>query len=243
MRYFFRVEYDGGFFFGWQSQAEGKTVQSEIEKAFETVLRTKIRITGAGRTDAGVHASAQGAHADLPEGTDIGRLVVSANAVLPQSIAVRDFTAVNPDFHARFSARERTYEYVMAFRKTPLFYKRAWVITYDVNWKLVEAQLSHLVGCHDFRAFCASNHGAKTTVCNVTRAEIRKKGDFRIFTISANRFLYRMVRSITGTLIDIGRGAITEPLDSIIKSGDRSLTGETAPAWGLTLTGVTYQEV
>jgi tRNA pseudouridine38-40 synthase len=243
MRCFFRAEYDGAAFSGWQSQKNATSVQSVIESAFSTVLRVPVKITGAGRTDAGVHASGQGVHADLPENVNTDKLCVSVNAVLPQTVAIRDIVPVPSSFHARFSAVERTYEYIIVSAKSPLLYKRACVVTRDIDWQMVKTQIPHLVGRHDFAAFCASNSGVRTTICTVKCAEIKKRGRLRVFTISADRFLYHMVRSIAGTLIDIGRGAVTSSINEIIQSRDRRMAGETAPAWGLTLTSVKYSEV
>jgi tRNA pseudouridine38-40 synthase len=243
MRWFFRVEYDGAKFAGWQAQSNARSVQSEIEAALSTVSRSRCKIVGAGRTDAGVHAAAQGAHVDLPEGIDIKKLEISVNAVLPQAVAIRDFTAVSQSFHARFSARKRTYSYYFAPRKRPLIYGRAWVLTRRIDWRMISLQARHLIGRHDFQAFCASNSGVRTTLCNVMDAGIRARGELRVFTITADRFLYKMVRSIAGTLVDIGLGVLDDSLEDILKSGDRKRVGETAPAWGLVLENVTYDEV
>ena len=243
MRWFFRVEYDGGSFAGWQTQNNAHSVQAELERAFGTVLRARCKVVGAGRTDAGVHAVGQGAHIDLPDGIDMKRSVVSVNAVLPREVAVRDFKRLPDTFHARFSAVRRSYKYCIVTRKSPLRCLRSWMVTYPVDWKLVAANLPSLLGRHDFRAFCASKHGARTTVCTVEEAKLQRRGDLRVLTIGADRFLYKMVRSVVGTLVDIGRGAIPDSLDSIIRSRDRKRAGETAPAWGLVLDWVTYSEV
>ncbi len=242
MRWLFRVEYDGAPFAGWQAQNNAHTVQSALESAFSTVARARCRVVGAGRTDAGVHARGQGAHVDLPGGIDIRKCAISVNAVLPREIAVRDFKLVSPEFHARFSALERCYTYFMIGHKTPLRHGRVWVVPYRVDWKLVAANLAHLIGRHDFAAFCASKHGSRTTICTVKEAKLGRHGDMRVFTIRADRFLYKMVRSIVGTLVDMGRGAINDSLDTIILSKNRTRVGETAPAWGLVLDWVTYGE-
>ncbi|MBD3392420.1 MAG: tRNA pseudouridine(38-40) synthase TruA [Chitinivibrionales bacterium] len=243
MRWFFRVEYDGAPFAGWQSQRDTRTVQAILEHAFKTAVRAKCTVVGAGRTDAGVHAAAQGAHVDLPETVDIAQCERSVNGILPREIAVRDFASVPDSFHARFSARRRCYRYTIITSKSPLRDARAWLVTHRVDWKRVTENVRLLEGRHDFRAFCASNHGAKTTVCTVHEARLRRHGEARVLTITANRFLYKMVRSIAGTLVDIGRGALDDTVRGIIRSKDRARAGRTAPAHGLVLENVLYREV
>jgi len=243
MRWFFRVEYDGSAFAGWQTQANAHSVQAELEKAFSIVVRRPCRVVGAGRTDAGVHARGQGAHIDAPDGVDIAQYEASVNAILPPAIAVRQLRAVSETFHARFSARERTYAYYIVTHKAPLWRGRAWFVPHRIDWKLIAGSLPSLLGRHDFRAFCASNHSAHTTICTVKQARIRTRGELKVILLSADRFLYKMVRSIVGTLIDIGRGAIDEPLGEILSRGDRRLVGETAPPYGLVLENVAYDDV
>ena len=243
MRWFFRIEYDGFPFSGWQSQNNAVSVQSTLQAAFSTVVRKQCRVTGAGRTDAGVHAAGQTAHIDLPDAIDIAKCAVSVNGILPREIAVRDFKPVDTSFHARFSAIRRTYKYYIVTRKSPLLAGRSWTVTHRINWRRMKENVKALIGRHDFRSFCAANHGARTTICTVYQAHLVKRGDMRIFTICADRYLYKMVRSIVGTLIDIGRGAIDDSVADIIKSKSRRRAGETAPACGLVLDMVSYKEV
>jgi tRNA pseudouridine38-40 synthase len=244
MRYFFRVEYDGTRYGGWQYQPNCMSVQQLIEEALAIALRTPARIIGAGRTDAGVHARAQGVHFDVPD--DIGepdpeRLMISLNALLPHDIAVYGLAPVRPDFHARYSAVSRLYKYYFSEKKSPLNFKRAWPVFYHIDWDKVAREIERLPGLHDFTAFCSSGADTGNMECEVSHADLSVREDgMRVFTIQANRFIYKMVRSIAGTLVDIGRGRIADPLGAIIASKDRNRAGETAPACGLVLERVDY---
>jgi len=247
MRYFFRVEYEGTRFGGWQYQPNAISVQQLINEALTVVLRAPCEVTGAGRTDAGVHARGQGAHFDVPDDLgeiDTDRVVTSLNAVLPYDIAVYGMTAVSSDFHARYSASSRMYKYYFSDRKNPLNHKRVWAVYCSMDWDRVSQEIESLKGRHDFTAFCASGADSKSMVCNISFADISTHfNGTRVFTIRANRFIYKMVRSLVGTLVDIGRGRLNDTLDEIIASKDRNRVGETAPARGLVLEWVDYPEV
>jgi pseudouridylate synthase I len=243
MRYFFRVEYDGTNYGGWQCQTNAPSIQEALNKAFTTIARQSCMVIGAGRTDAGVHARAQGAHVDIDGPLDIARCELSINAVLPRDISIYHLQPVSPDFHARYSARRRRYQYYMADRKSPLLYKKVWMLFHKVDWDTVCDNIPSLLGKHDFGAFCASGSSAKTMTCTVLSVELSDVPGGRALLIEADRFLYKMVRTIVGTLIDIGRGKITRTLKEIIVTGDRTLAGETAPACGLVLENVEYDGV
>ena len=241
MRYFFRIEYDGTRYCGWQNQPTGISVQQLIEEALTVALRAPCSIVGAGRTDAGVHARAQGAHFDAPEAVDTERLTISLNALLPPDIAVYGMVRVRDGFHARYSAVSRRYIYYFSDRKNPLNYKRVWMIYYPVDWERAALEAKHIVGRHDFTAFCSSGADSDDKECDVSLAAFsRDEFGVRMFTIEANRFIYKMVRSLVGTLVDIGRGRISAAMDAIIASRDRNMVGETAPACGLVLERVGY---
>ncbi len=243
MRCFCRVEYDGTQYSGWQVQNKDRSVQSTLEEAFSTVTRIPCKIVGAGRTDAGVHARGQGLHIDLPQSADLGQCETSVNAVLPNDIGIYNLQKVSDDFHARYSAKQRCYKYRIATRKMPLFKSRAYKLTYTIDWNCLRKNCTFLIGTHDFTAFCAAGSSAKSMLCTVEKAELTQENDLYVFTIVADRFLYKMVRSIVGTLIDISRGNISMTLDEIIQSKKRALVGQTAPAHGLVLDYVTYDEV
>jgi tRNA pseudouridine38-40 synthase len=240
VRYFFRVEYDGTSYGGWQRQPNAVSVQEKLELAFGVALRTKIDITGAGRTDAGVHGRAQGAHFDCDQEFDLSRLELSVNAILPHEISIYNLCPVDNAFHARFTAVSRRYKYTMCLRKMPLLYKRVWMIFTKVDWDLVNQNATQLIGRHDFETFCASGATSDNTICTVTGASLDKFNECIVFTIEADRFIYRMVRSVVGTLIDIGRGKINQSMAEIIASRDRKKAGSTAPACGLVLDYVKY---
>jgi tRNA pseudouridine38-40 synthase len=243
VRYFCRVAYDGAGFCGWQRQSDAISVQQVLEEAAARILRTPCKFTGAGRTDAGVHAKAMGAHFDIDGPIDSGKFALSMNSVLPREVAVYNVQQVNPSFHARFSARYRSYRYYLCVRKSPLLLRRAWHCSYPVDWGKLMVELPGLLGKHDFSTFCASGSGSATAICTVHAATIEKEDECMVFSIRADRFVYTMVRSIVGTLIDIGRGRQQLRLTEIIERKDRSLAGMTAPAGGLVLENVVYSEV
>lgn len=243
MRYFCRVEYDGTNYGGWQSQVNRASIQSELQQACTTVLRKTCKIVGAGRTDAGVHARGQGMHIDGLENIDCTRSEKSINAVLPPDIAIYNLQPVESSFHARYAAVERCYKYYFVFRKMPLWFNRAKMITHAVDWNVVNEQCACLLGQHDFTAFCASGSTTRHNVCTVTQVGFEDVGEVKIFTIKADRFVYKMVRSIVGTLIDIGRGVITDSLKSILDDKERNRVGNTSAAHGLVLDYVKYGEV
>lgn len=243
MRCFCRVEYNGSAYAGWQVQSNDISIQSELQKAFTTVVRKPCKVVGAGRTDAGVHARAQGLHIDLPDTLDLRKCEMSVNAILPDDIAVYNFQKVKDSFHARYSATKRCYKYYITTRKMPLRSDHTLTLTYDINWQSVKENITFLIGEHDFTAFCASGSGADSKVCNVSHANLNISDDRYIFHICANRFIYKMVRSLVGTLIDIGRGKIGLSLDEILQKKERQLAGDTVSPQGLVLDYVSYNEV
>ena len=243
MRYFCRVAYDGTRFSGWQVQPDAPSIQQYLEEKAAIILRHPVAVTGGGRTDAGVHAEAQGMHFDTDEKLDCHRFAGSMNALLPDDISVFNVQSVDDSFHARYSATRRSYRYHICFRKMPLLVNRAWHVKYAVDWGLVMTQLPALLGKHDFTSFCASGSGSATAICTVFSAAIEHDDDMVVFSIEANRFVYKMVRSIVGTLVDIGRGIQTLTLKEIMEHGERALAGTTAPPTGLVLTSVGYEGV
>jgi tRNA pseudouridine38-40 synthase len=243
MRYFFRVEYDGTGYGGWQTQTTAKSIQQTLGEAFATVTRSPCAVTGAGRTDAGVHARAQGAHVNIDVPIEMEKCALSVNAVLPPDICIYDMQQVDASFHARYSAVRRQYAYYLSDRKRPLLYKRVWMVFNEVDWDKIVLNIPMLLGKHDFAAFCSSGSSTENTVCTVDDARFSQDGGIRIFTISADRFIYKMVRSIVGTLVDIGRGRLDTTIQAIIAGKDRTSAGETAPACGLVLDYVEYKEI
>ena len=240
MRYFFRVEYDGTAYGGWQCQPHVPSIQETIGKAFSVITRASCTITGAGRTDAGVHARGQGAHIDLPGTINLQACQHSVNAVLPRDIGIYHMQEVPDSFHARYSAMSRRYRYTLTQRKQPLLNNRTWFLHHRIDWDRVREAIPYLMGQHDFSAFCASGSCTKTNICTIHHAALESGSDCWYFDIEANRFIYKMVRNITGTLIDIGRGRINRSMDDILKSKNRLCGGDTAPACGLVLEHVGY---
>jgi tRNA pseudouridine38-40 synthase len=242
-RYAFRIEYDGTGYAGWQVQNDARTIQGELERVWRTLLPSAGRITGAGRTDAGVHALAQAAHVDTEEPVrDIRACVKSLNALLGPDIAVRSLVEVPSSFHARYSATARSYAYRFSLRKQPLRRHRLWRPHPGIDWECMATHISALEGMHDFGAFCAAGGSTRTNLCTVSRVALTRTNDMYIFSITANRFLYKMVRTIVGTLVDIARGKCSAALEDILESKDRTKAGPTAPAKGLTLTHVEYPD-
>lgn len=245
MRCFCRVEYDGTDYNGWQIQngQVARTVQGELNKAFGTVCREDVKVTGAGRTDAGVHGRGQGLHIDLPDYADLDKYEFSVNSLLPHDVSIYNLQQVSDDFHARFNAVERHYNYYMVKRKTPLMRKRALHIIHDVNFDTFSENAEMLLGEHDFTAFCASGANTDNMVCNIKEAKLSDLGEMLIFSIKADRFIYKMVRSLVGTLLDISRGKLNYSMEKILKENDRFLVGQTAAAHGLVLEYVKYKDV
>ena len=233
MRFFAELSYLGTAYCGWQRQPDAPSVQGALENALSTILRTETLVTGAGRTDTGVHALHAVAHFDAASEPDLRNL----NALLPRDIAVHRLRCVHDNAHARFDAVEREYKYHIVTRKDPFRQQTAWLFTAPLDVNAMNAAASHLIGTHEFTTFSKLHSGNKTDVCTVLTAQ----WDGLIFTIRADRFLRNMVRSIVGTLVDVGRGKISvERFAEILTSRDRSLASSSAPAQGLFLTDIKY---
>lgn len=245
-RYWAVVEYDGTEFYGFQLQAEVRTVQGEIEKCLERITQRPIRISAAGRTDAGVHATGQVVAFETAWKHPLADLQRAINANLPADIVFSELHRVSTsDFHPRFSAISRTYQYHILNQPWPSAVQRRYVYhvdrPLDINLMRQASQL--LLGSHDFASFGKPPQGSNT-VRQIIEAEWQLKGDgYLIFRITANAFLYRMVRKIVATLVQVGLGII--PFDSIIKileARDLNSSAPPAPACGLYLVKVTYPE-
>jgi len=235
------VAYDGTSYAGFQVQPNARTIQGELERALSQVCDGAVRVTGAGRTDAGVHASGQVIDfrtASSLDGVTIGRGV---NALLPEDIAVSALEPAAEDFHARFSATGRTYEYRIrrAPERDPLERRRELHIAGPLDVAAMRGASAHLVGRRDFSSFAAGPGGVRS----VRRAEWCEQGPALRFEITADAFLRGMVRAIVGTLLWVGRGKIdAATFEKIVDSNDRSMAGPNAPANGLCLIAVEYEE-
>lgn len=247
-RYRATVEYCGTDFQGFQVQAQGRTVQGELEKAIERVTQTQVRILGAGRTDAGVHASGQVIAFDVAWRHTTQALHRALNAVLPADIAIRQLTATRATFHPRFDAKRRRYRYIILNQpiRSPLWARYAHHVPKPLNVEAMREASRWFIGSHDFAAFGKPTYG-ESTVRHVMQAEWLTEhlkgieGKFLIFEITANAFLYRMVRNVVGSLLRVGRGELA-PAEvlALLEARDRAAVGPPAPACGLYLVEVEY---
>ncbi|CAA7197130.1 tRNA pseudouridine(38-40) synthase TruA [Chryseobacterium potabilaquae] len=242
MRYFIEFSYNGKNYFGYQIQPNAISVQEELEKGLSTILREEIKTTGAGRTDTGVHAKKIFAHFDTEKKLEED-LVRKLNSFLPSDISVKRIFRVQDDFHARFDATYRTYEYYISLEKNPFTQELAWQHwrkPLDIH-KMNDA-CKILFEYEDFTSFAKLHTDNKTNICKMYKAEWIQNGSELIFTVSANRFLRNMVRAIVGTMVEIGSGKIDpEDLRKVIENKNRNAAGTSAPAHGLYLVDVGYE--
>ncbi|MCL2260594.1 MAG: tRNA pseudouridine(38-40) synthase TruA [Fibromonadales bacterium] len=239
MRYRFTCEYNGAAFSGWQEQPNEKTVQGELEAAFSVALRQKIRITGAGRTDAGVHARGQVAHFDFEgEGFIPRTLENSVNALSDKNVCIRNLEQCQSDFHARYSAKERYYQYTICTQPIVLGAELVWQCGCKLDTALMEEEAKIFLGEHNFNAFSIPRNDGKSTVCMVT--EFRLDHTMQTWHIRGNRFLHRQVRSMIGLLFDVGRGRFEPGAAKRIFNGEFIGERTWAPAQGLVLADVTF---
>jgi len=241
MRYFVTFSYDGGRYHGWQIQPNGVSVQEKLQEALSTLLREEITVTGAGRTDTGVHAKMMVAHFDADE-IDCEQLTYKLNRLLPQDIAVQKVERVSEEMHARFSAKCRTYHYYIHTRKEPFLRTYSCEMHYALDFAKMNEAAQRLLDYEDFGAFCKSGADVKTTLCKVTKAEwIQTSPTTWYFEITANRFLRNMVRAVVGTLIDIGRGRLSvDEFCKVIEGKKRTEAGESMPGHALFLEKIEY---
>ena len=241
MRYFIEFAYKGTAYHGSQVQPNGITVQSVLQDAFFTILRTPVALTFAGRTDAGVHAEQMFAHFDLD---DTPPTAERLNRLLPDDIAVRRIFPVADDMHARFSALSRTYEYRIATTKSPFTRDIRTFVPSPLDYEAMNEAARLLLGTHDFASFCKVHTDVKTTVCTITQAYWRQDAEGAVFTVTADRFLRNMVRAVVGTLFEIGRHKCSpDDLSAVIASLSRQAAGQSAPPQGLFLTAVQYEGI
>jgi tRNA pseudouridine38-40 synthase len=242
MRYFVTLSYDGIRYHGWQIQPNGDSIQERLQGALSTLLRAEIGVTGAGRTDAGVHARMMVAHFDYDGELDGKQLCYKLNRLLPYDIAVQKVEQVADDLHARFSATSRTYHYYIHTAKNPFLRAYSCELHYPLDFEKMNEAGRLLTGYEDFGAFCKAHSDVKTTLCHVTRAEWIQTGETTwYFEITANRFLRNMVRAVVGTMIDVGRGKLSlEDFCKVIEGKKRSDAGESMPGNALFLEDIKY---
>lgn len=243
-RYRLTVEYDGGPYKGFQAQADLPTVQASLERAVQAFCGETVRLHAAGRTDTGVHATGQVVHIDLERAwrTDVVRDALNAHLV-PEPIAVIDVEQVEGDFHARFSALGRAYEYRILNRRAPpaLDRGKVWHVKKPLDAAAMHAAAQVLVGHHDFTTFRDVNCQAKSPEKTLDEVRVWRAGDDVRLAFSARSFLHRQVRSMTGSIAEVGAGRWgAADLKAALEARDRAACGPVAPALGLCLVGVTY---
>lgn len=242
-RYFVTLSYDGTRYHGWQIQPNGDSVQARLQEALSTLLRTTVGVTGAGRTDTGVHARMMVAHFDWEgEALDCQQLAYKLNRLLPYDIAVSKVEPVSDDMHARFSATSRMYRYYIHTVKDPFQKAYSCEIHYPLDFTKMNEAARLLMTYEDFGAFCKSGADVKTTLCEVTKAEwVQTSATTWYFEIRANRFLRNMVRAVVGTLIEVGRGRLSlEDFKKVIEGKRRTEAGESMPGNALFLEDILY---
>lgn len=244
MRYKLTIEYDGRPYSGWQRLADGPSVQGALEDALHKLTGVRTEVTGSGRTDAGVHAFGQVAHIDLEKSFAPQRLADALNAHLrPHPIAVLQAEETAADFHARFAARRRVYVYNVLCRRAPLTVQRGfiWRVPRSLNISAMNEAAQRLVGEHDFTTFRDSQCQAKSPVKSLDVASVAGDAHYASFNFEARSFLHRQVRSMVGTLVEVGLGKMTpDDVSSALAAADRSRCGPVAPPDGLYLSRVDY---
>ncbi len=239
------VEYDGAAYSGWQRQAGTGTIQEALENAAGRIMQETIRIVASGRTDAGVHALGQTAHFRTSTKLPVERIQAGMNSLLSPDIAITAIEEATASFHARYDSTSKVYQYFLynAPVRSPLRRRYCWHVREPLDCEAMELAAASLRGSHDFSAFQSSGSDVKTTVRTVFATSLSRRADnMVIFEIEGDGFLRSMVRSIMGTLVDVGRRKITpEAFRSIMESGDRNRAGATAPPQGLFLKEVRYR--
>jgi tRNA pseudouridine38-40 synthase len=234
------IEYNGTGFAGWQLQPKERTVQGELEKALHSILKEEIRVTGAGRTDAGAHAKGQVAHFDAARSPNGIHWAKALNSILPEDVVVREVAEAPVDFNARFDAKSRSYQYRIHLGPTALELGRSWPVYYTLDFSLLERCAAFLPGQHDFSAFCSEEERDEREAI-IFVAGWRKEGDFLYFDITASRFLRGMVRMLVGAMVEVARGFLSvEQFQKLLQNPEGKKGGPLAPAAGLFLMRVEY---
>jgi len=243
MRFFFTIAYKGSNYHGWQKQPNAIGVQEKVEEVFSTILNQKAEIVGSGRTDSGVHATAQVFHFDCSDKLEPEQLLFKSNKMLPKDVVLMHVRQVKDEAHARFDAISRAYEYHIVTEKNPFAIDQAYFFTQDLSLEKMNLAAEKLLKYQDFESFSKVKTDVFTFNCDIFEAFWKQEQDALVFYIKANRFLRGMVRAIVGTLLDVGQNKITvEDFESIIKSRNRKSAGRSVSANGLYLTEVKYPE-
>lgn len=237
------ISYDGTAYHGWQIQPNGITVQQVLQESLEKILCVNTSVTGCSRTDAGVHAKEFCCHLDCDDNIPKSAFLRGLNAVLPSDIAVTSYKEVTSGFHARYDAKGKTYVYKIlnSNKKDPFLSRYTWQIERSLNAEKMNEFCKKIIGTHDFYGFSSSGRTVTDTVRTVNECRIEKSDDIISLHITANGFLYNMVRIITGTAVEVSDGRITlDSIDEIFTSKNRGKAGITAPPQGLILEKVIY---
>lgn len=239
------VAYDGTDYCGWQIQPNGITVEEVLNRALSRLTGEDIRVIGASRTDAGVHARGNVAVFDTESAIPPKRFSYAVNPLLPEDVVVTDSKEVPESWHPRYQNSVKTYEYHILNREMPdpLRRRDTWHVSFPLDLDSMRKAADYLIGEHDFRSFCSAHTGVKTTVRTIYELQIEKTGSLITIRIKGNGFLYNMVRIIAGTLTEVGRGFRTpEDVRNVLEAGDRDRAGATAPARGLILMSIGYTQ-
>lgn len=241
-RYFMQLSYNGAAYHGWQIQPSGISVQEVLMDRLKKILGEEISVVGAGRTDAGVHASMMIAHFDTEKVFDTESLAKGLNSITPQDIAIDGIWQVADDMHARFSAKKRTYEYYLTTKKNPFSIQTCTRIIGNLDFDMMNEAAKRLMDYTDFTSFSKLHTDCKTNNCKIFEAEWTQISECEWkFTISADRFLRNMVRAIVGTLFEVGRHKLSvDDFCKIIEKKDRCSAGSSAPYQGLFLSKIEY---
>ncbi|MDR9449442.1 MAG: tRNA pseudouridine(38-40) synthase TruA [Psychroflexus sp.] len=243
MRYFIEMAFHGAAYAGWQKQPNDITVQSVLEKALYTVFQSEVPCVGAGRTDAGVHATFFIAHFDVEEKFDDQQFIFKMNQLLPHDVCVKDVYPVRAEAHARFDAISRTYKYYITQQKDPFRLDRATYIKKPLSVELMNEAAEILLDYINFKSFSKVKTQVYTYHCKVIEAFWEQNNNLLIFKIKADRFLRNMVRAIVGTLVEVGLKTKTiDDFKKVIESENRGKAGKSMPAHGLFLTDIGYPE-
>ncbi len=241
MRYFIHLAYKGTHFNGWQIQPHSPSVQEEIQNGLTTLLKQKTIVVGCGRTDTGVHSHSFFAHFETSEDFDSAQLTYRLNKIISCDIAILNIFSVEEDMHARFSALSRTYTYSIHTVKNPFVQETSFYYPFKLDLEAMNNACKELFNHIDFTSFCKLHTDVNNNNCEIKFAEWTQKNDEITFTISANRFLRNMVRAITGTMLEIGRGKISvQDFREIIEKKDRAAAGMSVAAHGLSLIKIEY---
>ncbi len=241
MKYSLLIEYDGSDYSGWQIQKAQKTIQGEIEKALKVILKTKIDIFGAGRTDAGVHAKGQVAHFDSYSELKLEEIKRSLNGLLPVDIRIKGCKKEGDDFHARYSAKERKYSYYISNKPTAIYRLYSWQLNYNLDIIQMQKAAKIIQGKHNFKSFCRNISEVSHHFCTINSIKWISSESVVKFEINADRFLHGMVRALVGTFVDIGMAKLTiDDFMRILNAKDRTQASQAAQAKGLFLEQVIY---